>query len=83
MCGNRVVALVVTKSESEICLDRIKPAILQGIGTDLVEKPDPATFLAEVENEPLSELTDTFEGRFELIASIAANRAQCIPSKTL
>ena len=43
-----VVALVGAKTQLQVRLDGVGTAILQFIGTDLVQQADTATFLAQV-----------------------------------
>src|SRR5215218_6556315 len=49
--GMRISALVIRKAETAVGSDGVEPAILQGVGADLVGDADPAAFLAKVEKD--------------------------------
>ena len=44
-----VIPFVVGKAEAAIGIDRVEATVLQRISADLVRQPDPASFLAQVE----------------------------------
>jgi hypothetical protein len=50
-CRGGIVALVIGEAQPAIGIDRVEPAILQCIGTDLVRQPDSAPLLAEIEQD--------------------------------
>ena len=82
--GNAVVALVVAKAEGEIGVDRVEPVLLlQRVRADLVGEPDPAPFLAQVEHDPPRLRAHVGETELELIAAIAAERAERVAGEAL
>ncbi len=71
-----VVALVGAKTQLQVRLDGVGTAILQFIGTDLVQQADAATFLAQVEEHAAALLGDGGKRAFQLETAIAAQAEQ-------
>ncbi len=71
-----VVALVGAKTQLQVRLDGVGTAILQFIGTDLVQQADTATFLAQVEEHAAALLGDGGKRAFQLETAIAAQAEQ-------
>ena len=81
--ADAVVAKVRAEAELMIRLDGIEALlILEFVGLDLVLEADAATFLPHVENDPGTRLRDHPHRGIELLAAIAAHRAESITGQT-
>src|ERR1700730_14265535 len=74
--GDAVVALVVVEAERGVGVDGVEPLLLELIGAHLVDETDPAPFLVEVENHAAAGLVEPRHSELELIAAVAAARAE-------
>ena len=81
--GDGVVALVVAEAEREVGLHRVEPLLLERVGPDLVEEPDAAPLLAQVEQHPALVPLDRLQPGGELVAAVAAERAQHVAGQAL
>src|SRR3546814_17911266 len=65
---------------SDVCssdlVDRIEPLILKRIGTQLVQKPDPAPFLTEIEQDAAARCRNRLERCMKLRPATAFERAE-------
>ncbi len=66
-----VVARVRLETEVKVCLHRILSLILQLIRTQLVEKPDAAPLLEEIEQDTFPLVGDLLHGCVELRSTVA------------
>jgi len=71
------------KAQPLVRLDRVQSLILELIGTQLVMQPDPAAFLADVEDHAPALGRDQIHGKLELVAAIAPLRAEDITGQAL
>ena len=84
MRRDRVVALVVAESERQVGVHGVEPAILERVGAHLVDEADPAALLAQVQHEAaLACAPICLERHLELIAAVAAQRAEGVPGEAL
>ena len=72
-----VVAEVRREAQALVGLDGVEALrILETVGADLVLEADPAPLLAHVEDHALPGLVDHLHGAVELLAAVAAERAE-------
>jgi hypothetical protein len=69
--SHRKVALVVAEAEAKIGVDRVEALILQRIGAQLVDQPDAAPLLTEVQQYPPSRSGDRGDGVAQLRPAVA------------
>ncbi len=81
--GHGVVAFVVAEAQRQVGLHGVEALVLQAVGADLVDQPDAAAFLTQVEHDALVHLADHLERGFELVAAIAAQRADHVARQAL
>src|ERR1051326_1383240 len=74
--GNAVVALVVVEAEGGVGVDRVEALILELISAHLVDEPDAAPFLLEIEDHAAAGLVEPRQRELELVAAVAAARAE-------
>lgn len=78
----RIVPSIDRKAELDIGIDRIKAAILQGIGSDLVRKTDAATLLrAEIDQYAVIACGNDRERGIKLMPAVAPEGAQGVPRR--
>ena len=75
MGRHRIVALGVAKTERQVRLHGVEPAILERVGAHLVDQADPPTLLPHVEDHAPLQLGDLLQRHLELVATVAAKRA--------
>jgi len=80
---DRVVALVITEPEGQVGFHGIEPSVLERIGAHLVEDADAPALVPQVEHRSTVGLADEREGAVQLLAAVAAQRAEGIAGKTL
>ena len=78
-----VVAEVGGQAELEVGLDRVGALLLELVGAELVEQPDPAPLLGEVEEDAPALLLDHRERRRELLAAVAAHAVEDVAGEAL
>ena len=78
-----VVAQVDRQAELEVGVDRVHPAVLQLVGAELVEQPDPAALLRQVQQHAAALALDLRQCRLELLAAVAAQRVEDIAGQAL
>ena len=78
LCSDTVVSQIRFEAQLQIRLDRIAALILKAIGFDFVEEADAAPFLIEVQQHATSLVLDHLHGVMQLVAAVAAQRAQHI-----
>ena len=76
--SHAVVAQIGREAEALVGLHRVKAAILQGIGLELVDQANAASLLAEIHHHALTGGLDHLEGRLQLRAAITAQGAEGI-----
>ena len=81
--ADAVVAQVRRQPEPQVRLDRVEPLLLQLVGAQLVEQPDAAPLLAEVEQHAPALGLDHRQRRLELLAAVAAQRVEDIAGEAL
>src|SRR5207245_1066206 len=69
------------QAEVDVGVDRVEPTVLEAIRADLVEEPDPPPLVVEIEEDPAVRGADHGEGRAQLIAAVAAQRAEHVPGE--
>src|SRR5438477_637534 len=79
--GRQIHPLVGIEAELFGGVDRVEPGILQLVGAQLVDEPDAAPFLREIEQRPAAGLRDCGDRPTQLIAAIAAQARQQIAGK--
>ena len=60
-----------------------RPVLLEAVGAELVEQPDPAALLGEVEQHALPLLLDHRQRRLQLLAAIAAQAVEDVAREAL
>ena len=79
-----VVAGIGRKTQFEIRLDGVPPVVLEVVGGQLVEEPDPPALVTpDVDNDPLTGLTDGLHGRLELKTAIATEAGEHVAGEAL
>ncbi len=78
-----VFALVTLEAQRQVRIQRVKAIILQLVGAQLVHQPDAAALLAHVQHDAAALGLHSIHGRRQLLAAIAAHRAERIPGQTL
>ena len=81
--ADAVLARVGLEAELEVGLDRVETLLLELVGAQLVEQPDPAALLGEVEQDARAFLLDPREGALELLAAVAAPRVEHVAGQAL
>lgn len=76
--GGKINALVVIKAQLLIGIQSIETGILQFIGPEFVDQPDPPSFLGKVEKDAAACLGEQGYGPAELITAITPQTAQQI-----
>ena len=80
-CG--VVAGVDRQAERDVRVDGVEPAVLQRVRADLVVQADAATLVTQVEDDAALLARDRLERRLQLLAAVAAQRAEHVAGQTL
>ena len=83
MRSDAVVTLIVAEAQGHVGIDRVKALVLQAVRAQLVEQPDAASLLAQVEDHPGLLLADGAQRRHQLVAAVTSQRAQCVTGKAL
>jgi hypothetical protein len=83
MGGNAVLPFVIPETQRAVGLCRIQPFFLESVRTDLVGKPDPATLLPEIEQDPAPHFADRPESRHQLVVAITPEGPQDVPRQAL
>ena len=78
-----VVAKVGRKAELQVRVDGVEPVLLELVGAQLVEQPDPAALLREIEQDAGALALDHRQRRLELLAAIAAQRVEDVARQAL
>src|SRR5262245_5484014 len=82
--AHAVVAQVRGEAEPLVRLHRVEPlAVLEAVRSDLVLEADAAAFLAHVEQHALALALDHAHGGLELLAAVAAPRAEGVARQAL
>ena len=81
--ADAVVAQVDGQPELEVRVDRVVALVLQVVGAQLVQQPDPAPLLGEVEQHAAAGLLDHRQRRLELLAAVAAQRVEDVAGEAL
>ena len=71
-----VVALVIVEAERGVGVDRIEAGVLKLVGAHLVGEADAAAFLREIKDDAAAGLLQPRQRKPELVAAIAAPRAE-------
>jgi hypothetical protein len=74
--ADAVVAQVVRESELPVRLDRVVACVLERVGLELVQKPNPAALLAHVEEDPRPAGLDCRQRPLHLFPAVAAERVE-------
>src|SRR5439155_1158917 len=61
----------------------VEPAVLETVRADLVEEPDPPPLVVEVEEDAALGAPDHREGGAQLVAAVAAQRAEHVAGEAL
>ena len=77
-----VVALVIVEAERGVGVHRVEAAVLKLVGAHLVGETDAAAFLREIEDDAAAGLLQPRQRKLELIAAIAAPRAEHVAGET-
>src|SRR3972149_3433074 len=83
MRRHTVLPLIIPKSEGDIGLFCVKPLLLEGIRLYLVDKPDTAPLLPEINEQPRLCLTQGTQRRNKLVMAVASQGAEDIASQAL
>ena len=78
---DRVVALVVVEAQHRVGIDSVEAGILQLIGTELVDETETTAFLLQVENDAAARLLELGQRQAQLVAAVAASRAEHVPGQ--
>ena len=81
--ADAVVAQVGRQPEALVGFDRVQAVLLQAVGAQLVQQPDAAALLGEVQQHALALALDHRQGRFELLAAVAAQRVEHVAGEAL
>ena len=81
--ADAVVAQVDRQPELEVRVDRVVALVLEVVGAQLVQQPDPAALLGEVEEHAAALLLDHRQRRLELLAAVAAERVEHVAGEAL
>jgi hypothetical protein len=81
-CGPEL-PLVRLEAQMRVGVDRIQPAVLKGVGAELVGETDPAPLLGQVEQHAGTLIGHPADGAAKLVAAVAAERAQEVASEAL
>ena len=82
--ADAVVAQVGREAEPLVGLDRVEALlVLQPVGADLVLEPDAAALLAHVEQHAAALGLDHLQRGLELLAAVAAQRAEGVAGQAL
>ena len=81
--GVVVAAHVAVEAEVEVGLEGVEAVVLQLVGPDLLGDADAAAFLAHVEDQAEVIGGDAVEGELELVAAVAAQRAEHVAGEAL
>src|SRR5439155_12510316 len=77
------IAGVDRKAELDVRVDRVEPAVLEAVRANLVEEPDPPPLVVEVEEDAALGAPDHREGGAQLVAAVAAQRAEHVAGEAL
>jgi hypothetical protein len=80
--GRRILTLVGFVPYHQIGIDGVIAHILEVIGPQLVEDTDPASLLAQVDQNPSTFFGDHMHGLMQLRPTVATQRAQDIAGET-
>src|SRR5580698_4751587 len=80
--SDTVITFVGRQTQRFVGFDRIGPAILQFVGTQLVGKTDAAAFLAQIEKHAATLARDELHRTVALRAAIATYRMQGVAGQT-
>src|SRR3972149_9452358 len=83
MRGHTVLPLIIPKSEGDIGLFCVKPLLLEGICLYLVDKPDTASLLPEINEQPCFCLTQSTQRGNKLVMAVAPQGAKDIAGQAL
>src|SRR3990172_7727592 len=83
MRRDTVLPLIIPKSEGDIGLFCVKPLLLEGIRLYLIDKPDTAPLLPEINEEPCLCLTQGTQRRNKLVMAVASQGAEDIACQAL
>ena len=78
-----VVAQVGGQAELQVRVDGVEPLLLEAVGAQLVQEPDPAALLRQVQQHPRPLALDHRERRLELLAAVAAQRVEDVAGEAL
>src|SRR5581483_3405705 len=76
LVADPVVARIGGKAEAQVRVDRVEALLLQLVRRELVEQPDAAALLADVEEHAAALALDLRERLLELLAAVAAQRVE-------
>jgi hypothetical protein len=80
--ADAVIAHVGLIPQGHVGLDGIEPLLLQGVGFDFFGQADAAAFLRQINQHAGPFAADHVQRHLELLAAIAAQRAQQIAGET-
>ena len=83
LVADAVVARVGREAELDVRLDRVEALLLQLVGAELVQQPDPAPLLGHVEEHAAALARDLRERLLELLAAVAAQRVEDVAGEAL
>src|SRR5262245_32435057 len=83
LCADAVVAQILAEAELEVRLDRVEAAVLERVRADLVGEADPASLLVEVDEHAAPRDRHRLDRLPQLIAAVAALRAEDVAGETL
>src|SRR6266536_4953696 len=81
--GRGVVTSVDGQAKRDVRVDRIESAVLERVRADLVEEPDAASLVAEVEQHPAVGAPYLLEAGLQLLAAVTAQGAKRLTGQTL
>ena len=81
--ADAVVPQVGGQPEAQVGIHGVEAVLLEAVGAQLVEQPDAASLLGEVQQDALAALLDDRERRFELLPAVAAQRVEHVAGETL
>ena len=73
--GRQIDPLVGVEAELLVGVDRVEPGILQLVGAQLVDQPDAAAFLRQIEQHAAAGRGDRGDRAAQLVAAVAAQAA--------
>ena len=76
LCAHAIVSFVRVVAEMDVGIDGVVALLLEFIGSNLCHQPDASSLLVEIEDDALSLFVNHLHRFVELVAAVAAGRAE-------